>query len=840
MKNIIKIVIWFILIVMVLLAGLIATSVLLEDKIVNKSVSVINNQLNVPVNVNSIEFSLIKQFPNASLQLNNVLLLSGSKFNTKSFNQPYADTLVYFDELYLSVNLLALLKNKLDITKAYGKQGQVNFLVDKSGNENFKVFEQKVVNATPDKKNDLVFMLNQIQLKQVKVRFINSYKNTGLVLFAPNYTVKGNFYKENYSASSKGKLLLHTFEQGKLKLQPSAPASVLANLAINNNSIQIESGYIQTSAYKLSAKGLVKLGNNVHLDLKLSGSTSKLNELFKDANLNLNKQFNASGKFGISAVIKGIISNTESPAIAANFKIEDAVYSNGSSYKFHKINVAGSFSNGNNKSAESSSINLKSFELYKGSSKIYGNARFSNFNKPFLETSVTTALNLNDLESFLGQDNNVEYMGNVQGQLKVSGYFNTDKDWKYNLKTLQKEGQLVIRETSLKINKPRLLVEEFNADARFDNVYFTLDNVKTRVQSSAISGKISFINYVAPIIDSTQPIKLKSVLKADNFIYTDFESLFEGNKSENSRDYNIYCDFKSDKAGYKNLEFNTVSGELQYVNSSLNVSNIFFNSQGGNVEGNLQYLAMPGNSYRLQTNAKTRNINIKSLFKAFNNFNQEQLKAENINGQLTSDFELEMVFNDGELDTATIEMLGHLRIDNGELNNFKPISEAARFSDIQELKHIQFSKLENDILIANSTIYIPQMQIASNAFDMEIHGKQKFSGDYTYHLKINMSDFLGGKSKRLSKQQSEFGYIEDDGYGKKTLFLVATSINNESKVKLDRTAIKENFKSKRKQEKQEFKQALRNEFGIFKKDTTLKKKPEAEEKQEFIIEWDEE
>jgi hypothetical protein len=120
---------------------------------------------------------------------------------------------------------------------------------------------------------------------------------------------------------------------------------------------------------------------------------------------------------------------------------------------------------------------------------------------------------------------------------------------------------------------------------------------------------------------------------------------------------------------------------------------------------------------------------------------------------------------------------------------------------------------------------------------MSLFGQQAFNGDYEYHFQVLLTDILKGKAHRLEKQQSEFGRIQDDPAGRRTLFLLATSKNGESTIKLDREEIKKHRKESREAEKNELKKALQKEFGWFKKDTTLKE----EKKQEptFEIEWEE-
>jgi hypothetical protein len=184
-------------------------------------------------------------------------------------------------------------------------------------------------------------------------------------------------------------------------------------------------------------------------------------------------------------------------------------------------------------------------------------------------------------------------------------------------------------------------------------------------------------------------------------------------------------------------------------------------------------------------------------------------------------------------------MLGHIKIENGKLINYKPIEEVAKYSEITDLKNIEFSTIENDIMISEQTVYIPQMDINSNAFDISLHGYQKFNSDFEYHLHIYLSDFIGGKSKRLAKQQSEFGYIEDDNYGRKSLFIKVSSLNGNIKAGLDKEAIKQNFKKNLQKDKFELKKALHDEFGWFKKDSINKKFKTKPQKHKFKIEWDE-
>ena len=833
-------------------AILFVLSKLVEQKIVEKAITILNNQLDVPVYVEDISFTLIKKFPNATLQLNNVTILSAKKFNRTHFNESYPDTLAFLKELYLSINLLSLINNQLDLTKAYAQNGQINILVDKKGKENYKILNKGQTKVPSDtSKNNFTFLLNQIQLKQVKFRFINKYKKTNISIYAPAYTLKGEFYKKEYSASSTGKLQLNYFEQGNFKIHPTKPANINIQLKVDNNQIQIVKSSIQAQGVQLLTNGEITLDNPIKVDLKITGTSNNIDELFTLFNKNNIYDFSTKGQLSISAVIKGVLNSKKSPAIAVNFKLANGSLSEKKHHLFlNKVELNGSYANGNKQNISTSQIIIKNFLIATDSSSVTGGIKEINFNNPLLTINAKTLINTTDLDSWIPNKPKYPFYGTIDGEFYCRGGFDAQLPLTLNsIKHWTKKGDFFIKGGMAKENQPKLNIKKLTGQLKIRENTLSFNNLKGVVQNNKITGNIIVDNFITPIIDSTSDIKISANFKTDRIHYNDYKYFFEDNKSkkprgngagELSHKITITGSFEIDTFLYKKLIAKNVHGNMDYKNEQLHIAKLEFNTMGGTVKSQINYFPKYDNRYVFQTNTTTSNINIKSLFANFSNFGQTFIKYENIDGLLTSNFDLEMIYKNGKVEPPSIELLGHIRVENGKLTNFEPIREASKFSDIEELRHIEFSLLENDILISSSTVNIPKMEIVSNAFDISLYGTQKFSGDYKYHMRIYLSDFLGGKSKRLAKQQSEFGYIEDDGHGKKTLFLVATSKNNKTKVKLDGNEIKSNLKAGIKEEKKNFKKTLRDEFGWFKKDTTLNKDKKTEKKQEFIIEWDEE
>ena len=101
-----------------------------EDEIEQIAVQNINKQLRTPIEVQDIEFSLIKKFPYASLELKNLVILDGFQEDTLLQVENFSKTkcfrsiqekVMHFKSLNYTMDLRAfLLMKKVFLTIKYG------------------------------------------------------------------------------------------------------------------------------------------------------------------------------------------------------------------------------------------------------------------------------------------------------------------------------------------------------------------------------------------------------------------------------------------------------------------------------------------------------------------------------------------------------------------------------------------------------------------------------------------------------------------------------------------------------------------------------------------------
>jgi hypothetical protein len=182
-------------------------------------------------------------------------------------------------------------------------------------------------------------------------------------------------------------------------------------------------------------------------------------------------------------------------------------------------------------------------------------------------------------------------------------------------------------------------------------------------------------------------------------------------------------------------------------------------------------------------------------------------------------------------------MEGDISIENGHLTAYAPLRNVAKFVKLQEIDDIKFSTLKNHIRVIDDQLIIPQMEIKSSAIDLFLSGNHTFDANYTYNVKVLLSDVLWGKARRQKLENSEFGVIEDEGSGQTSLYLKIEGISDKVKVSYDGKSAIGSVKEGLTQQKKELKSIFKNEFGWFKNDTTVVQKPTSATRPK--VEWDE-
>jgi hypothetical protein len=224
-------------------------------------------------------------------------------------------------------------------------------------------------------------------------------------------------------------------------------------------------------------------------------------------------------------------------------------------------------------------------------------------------------------------------------------------------------------------------------------------------------------------------------------------------------------------------------------------------------------------------------MDLKKLFLEWNNFEQNNIKAENISGKADTKLKFYLPYNvtKGPIKESLNAQVS-LFVKGGSLINLEALKEIAasmKANDVvrlilgkdlkrieQKLEKLTFENLENMFYISNSKFVIPKMLIRTNVLDLVVSGWQNFDESLEYRFEFDFKDL------KRELQKNEFGEVEEDKISTRLFLKMFGSLSN-LQFAWDSEARKAFKKEQREQQKQDAKSILKTEFGLFKKDSTV-------------------
>ncbi len=848
MKKFRKIIISFLIIVGILVTVAAILGRIYEDEITQYVVSELNEQIRTEAEVGDVKLSFLKKFPDASLELNDVLLFSVPDFLPSNFPGYNTDTLLQADRLYLRFNVARLLKRQYLLREVHIHSGMLNLFVDQSGNKNYVFWNRQKEN----KGEAFLLDINNLKLTSINLSFQNQATDMAIEGHVKKGKFKGNFSREDYSLAAGIEGILYHYTKKGAQYFKNQKISSSASLSVNPLTIEILSGELDLAGQLLDVKGKITRPRPLEYDLTLTSRHLDLEKVLRFdllKGMKIPEDLEAGGALTFQARVTGMASKTQMPKINANFSLNDGwLKASVIPYGIRELKTEGHYDNGNRQGPQSTTILLNNTSLLYGNSRLGGNYEIVNLTHPRIDYTIKAELDLADIPSLISIDSTFRDMeGMVYAEISLNG----------------------TQESLAKMQKSEFLKHHYDAKIRLDQVNLGLAYKSLELKN--LTGELSFKDHllINSLDGSIEDIEISLTGRADNlleFLFTQSGNLWlDSDIYINKADLNNLPSFKQDnennpitdtinlpdrlfiKTRYwidelmvKKFHASQVTGELIYKPRRLSIPRLNLHSMQGQIDTEGILEQQQNRQFLVKSISKVSNIDITGVFTSFENFGQDFIMDKHIKGELSGLVNFSAGLNERmKIKKETILADCDIVIQDGELSGFEPMRKLSGFIDVEELEDIKFSTLTNQIFIRNEEVIIPKMDINSSAFDLTGSGLHGFDKNFTYKVKVSLSELLSKKAKKPDKSESEFGVIEDDGLGRVFIYLIIEGSDKGTEVRYDRRGAVQNIKDQFQEEKKELREILNEEFGLFKKDSTLGGDKTDDRDSKFILEWDE-
>ena len=801
-----------------------------QDELEQVVIKEINKRLKSPIKIGDIEFSVIKNFPFTSIELNNILAID-------AFQE---DTLCEIETLQLKFNALDFY-NKIYIIEELTLKNGFASIYYKDSMPNYEIWHSTQDSSQEDNTD---FGLENISLENFEIAYaVDDIQSVIL--------------------NNESQLQL-SINNGRTEINLEGDISNKKLILDGRNLLQSKklnlNGYIVTDTLGVKIKSAIAL-SDIQMDLDI-GSTDKAmivkvntSEFELEPTLKLIPKNYLSALEGYelqgkSAIEINYISDQEKEAyINVDFDLKEG-YIKGKDLPFemNETSLKGSYSNGKQRTDASTEIKLNNIQFTANGELVQANATIQGLENPTLITDFNTQMQLSEIEKWGYEHNFKSLIGDAHIKGTYKGKIGLKNKVKYDLAMAEKTADLTIDNFSLYSNEksPQLSNAKLSLKLIDDNV-----NISAFNGTLAKESKINFVGGIENVFSylflKNADLKIAGNLSSDWMIIDEFldDTSDTSNTSQENKPQAIslpndivaninlnLIDLTFDRFHMRNF-----SSKISYKNKLLKAKDIVLETMSGMITSNITFEQVKEGKLRLICTTGLDNINVRQLFYEFHNFGQTTMRHKHLKGKIDSEIylrnEWDKYFN--PIDEHLYSFID-VKINNGELLDFEPLMMMSDYISVEELKRIKFSTLENQIEIKNNLIDIPFMEIHSTAIDIAGAGTHSFDNVMDYEFKILLNEILGDKFRRKNKKKvSEFGVVQDDGVKGMTMFLKMQGTVDDPQISYNTLRLRESLSDGFKKEKKELKDVIKNQFKDKNNDNHIQGNPDYDN----IIEWEE-
>jgi hypothetical protein len=792
LRKTLKIIGWILGSSFLIIGGLFAFLYLRQDQIRDLVFEAINENLETEISVKEAGVSLAK-FPKAAIRLDHVLA-QGS--------QNIGDTLFYCNQLYVEFSIWDILKDKIAISSLSLETGLIH-LQQKGAVNNWTIFKSS------EESNLASVALESIVLKKISfdyrdediyvAGYLNSAQAKGLFA-GENWLLRANLdaYADEILLNEESYLQFPLPLLAELELNGASGLSLICEkLAIAELSdfeadftLEPEPNFT-INHQKLNLEKLHKLAQELTLPwpeaLELEGYTGLNARFIAKANGDLRKE---------------VLLRPEQLNISyESYHIEDV----SGQLEYYQQGLY-------------DRLEIKSLQSSDKSLSLLG--QIKQLDKPAINLHLTVDKEYQFWQDYL-PDGWILQNGAGQLKLHVEGSFN---NWEAlagpQWSKAKIVGHLDAQDLALSIENEQ--IENINGQLVFENQQVLLKELHMLKGSSDLLINGTIENLWAFSTDSLQVLRSNTTIEAEEFRLEDFLSTAESeDSSKTNLDWKERLTLNSivhlHQFNFKNFEAREVKGSIVIDNDGISGENISMLADEGRYEGGFEISTPATGDYRLGAILAVQNVDVTSAFKSFDNFNQETITADNLEGKLSLKARIEAPLSkELELDINGLMVQSEMSIESGRLRNYAPMQALSRFAEVDELKDVSFTTLKNTITIAEGEIRIPEMAISSNVLNMNLSGRHTFENDIDYVVKLRLGDVLFAKRDKNASNKEFEDYLavnkRDDDH--RIPISISGSVD-EPQISIDSGALGTSLKDDLKKQGQELRQ-------LFKKEETKK------------------
>ena len=732
-----------------------------------------NKMLNAQFDFSALDISLIRNFPSASITLEDFWLKGAGEFQN--------DTLIQAGELTAAVNLFSLFGNSgYDISKIIIEDTKVKAIVLENGHPNWDVMKPSAdttdTEETPTESAPIRIKLQKLSIKDLSVSYDDRQGGMYAAINHLNATCSGDFGSERTTVDLSMETPSLTYRTGGIpflnKARLEADMNVDADFA--NNKYTLKDNTISLNAIQVNIDGWAAMQKNgIGMDMKLNTNEVGFKELLSLIPAIYAKDFQdlkTDGKASLTAFAKGILGQDQVPQFEVALDVKDGMFRYPSlPAGVENINIAANVKNaGGNIDATEITVSPFDFVLAGNPFSLKASVK-TPVSDPDLQASAQGTLDLGKIKEVYPLED-MTLNGTIQADMNLAGKLSYIEKEQYD----QMKAAGSIRLNNMKLNLQDMpAIDIQRSTFSFSPRYLQLSETTINIGQNDLTVDSRFENYLGYALKgSTLKGNLNissNHIHVNDFISSDTTTVQAPETHDSTTvssseagviripeniDFTMQANLK--EVLFDKMKLETVNGVLTVKNGTVDMRNLSFNIMGGSITANGAYSAPKGVQPHLNAGFDMKGIGFAQAYEELGLVQQLAPIFSGLKGNFSGNLKINTPLDEKMSPVMQqVQGSGSLSTKDLSLSDVKFINQVADIVKKPSMKDIQVKDLNLDFEIADGRVTTQPFDLKLGDYTMNLSGSTGLDQTIDYTGKITLPS--GGIGSKLGTVDMTIG-----------------------------------------------------------------------------------
>lgn len=722
-----------------------------------------NKMLNAQFDFKDLSISLFRDFPQASVILEDFWLKGTGEFAN--------DTLVQAGKVTAAINLFSLFGNSgYDISKISIEDTRLHAIVLPDGRANWNIMkpdsmenlntsEENTEDSSPFKVKLQRFVIKDMDLiydDQQGKMYANIRKFNALCI--------GDLSSDHTTLKLEGATEALTYQMNGIPFFANAKIStkmdVDADLA--NNKYTLKENTFQLNAIKAGIDGWVALKDPaIDMDLKLNTNDIGFKEILSLIPAIYATEFSSlktDGTATLTASAKGILQGDTVPSFNIDMQVKNAMFRYPAlPTGVDQININANVQNpGGNIDLTTININPFSFNLAGNPFKLIANVK-TPISDPDFKAEAKGILNLGMIKQVYPMDD-MDLNGTINADMQMSGRLSYIEKEQYD--NFKASGTINLTDMKLKM-KDMPDVEIKKSLFTFTPQYLQLSETTVNMGKNDITADSRFENYIGYALKGTT-LKGNLNIHSNYFNLNDFMTASTDSTATDStsgeaavtdsipttgifevpHNLDLQMDANLKQVLLDKMAFNNMNGKLIIKDGKVDMKNLSMNTMGGNAVMNGYYSTANAKKPEVKAGFKLTDISFSQAYKELDMIQKLAPIFENLKGNFSGGINI-LTDLDATMSPVlnTLQGDGSLSVRDLSLSGVKSIDQIADAIKQPSLKDMKVKDMKIDFTIKDGRVNTQPFDIKMGDYTLNLSGSTGLDQtiDYTGKIKLPAS-----------------------------------------------------------------------------------------------------